>query len=151
MDKMLTKINIHVLTPKAVDRKEREISRRWWISIRKTQLLISLRILISDISRIIISSQFSSFKATNGVSPCLERTVHEAAIKPGGDLVELHTRVVGVVPSLEVVTVSEEGDDPVATAVAIVEGVALWNGNEFVFRDTALPLSIKDFLYNLLT
>ena len=66
-------------------------------------------------------------ESPDGIRPSLDWTVDQATIHPGGDLVQLHPGVVGMVTGSKVVTVTQEWDISVGTAVWIIEGMALGN------------------------
>lgn len=101
------------LTPESVNWVETVIERRWRISIGQPKHFVALWELVGNFCILVVGCKLSSFEGPDGVSPSLEGPVHQTTIKPWGDLVQLHTRVVGGVASVEIVAITQKWDEPV--------------------------------------
>ena len=138
------------LTPESVDWVEGSIG--WWRRVGQGQSdAVSDWELLGDRCVLINGRELSVVKVPDGIGPGLEGTIDEPSVHPGGDLVQLHPRVVGGVASTEVVAVPEEGDDPLRRAVGVVDRMTFGHADVLVLWSAASSLGIQHFLHNLLT
>ena len=107
-----------LLTPESVDRDKGSIGRWGRISKRQSNVIPSRKHFGNGCGHDILSSAFilnsevTSSKRPDSISPSLDGTIDQATIQPGGDLVQLHPGVVGMVTGSKVIAITQEWNDP---------------------------------------